>query len=89
MTDATPRIGTKANCKNCDEPIIFEPYYCDGKLPNPPRWYHLPGYFLCWVPGVDDRRGAKNRYAEPPSTPDTPDAPTSHPTAPYEGWISV
>jgi hypothetical protein len=66
VSNELPRIGTKRNCKNCGLIIVFERYYCDGKAgPNPVVWFHLPGHFICWVPGIDDKRRAAQRQAEP------------------------
>lgn len=66
MTEPVWRRGTRAACRHCDKPILFEPYFKDGKPgPNPPVWFHEPGYFRCWVPGVDDQPRAPRRCAEP------------------------
>jgi hypothetical protein len=34
-------------CLHCDKPIVFKPYFLDGKLPNPPIWFHPPGSRTC------------------------------------------
>lgn len=66
MTEPTWRRGTRASCEHCDKPILFEPYFKDASVrPNPPVWFHEPGYFVCWVAGVDDQPRAPRRYAEP------------------------
>ncbi|GHH57807.1 hypothetical protein [Lentzea cavernae] len=90
MTEPKWRRGTRADCATCDKPIVFEPYYRDGKPgPNPDVWFHLPGDFFCWVPGVDDQPRAKPRRAAPPDAPVLAEPAPHHPVTPYEGWVSV
>lgn len=33
-------IGTKATCRYCGHEVIYEPWYRDGRGPNPPVWSH-------------------------------------------------
>jgi len=52
---ANAATGTTATCVHCGEPIVFRPYFLDGKSPNPPVWWHpwpdrlggLGGGFTC------------------------------------------
>lgn len=44
MTDqpdqTPPRAGTKSACHHCGEEIVWEPWFRDGRGPNPPVWSH-------------------------------------------------
>lgn len=33
-------IGTKATCRYCGHEVIYEPWFRDGRGPNPPVWSH-------------------------------------------------
>ncbi|MFD3535214.1 hypothetical protein [Streptomyces sp. NPDC058661] len=35
-----PLVGAKSVCQNCAKEIIWEPWFRDGKQPNPPVWSH-------------------------------------------------
>lgn len=48
-TAAVLRVGFA----NCGQPIVFKPFFLDGRLPNPPCWWHEEAGFTCPVSGVD------------------------------------
>lgn len=43
------KVPTEAEstCINCGQPIVFKPYWLDGKQPNPPVWWHPGAGFTC------------------------------------------
>lgn len=45
--DARVPTEDTGTCRHCRKPIVFKPYYLDGKLPNPPIWWHPPGSVTC------------------------------------------
>lgn len=48
MTDRTPTGGLReGTCEHCGKPIVFEPFFLDGKRPNPPIWFHPGGGKTC------------------------------------------
>lgn len=50
-------------CLNCNKPIVFEPYYLDGRLPNPAVWFHEGAGFTC---GSAPARGKPWPLVSPP-----------------------
>ncbi|MEO3856159.1 hypothetical protein [Acrocarpospora sp. B8E8] len=46
MDAAVPAQG-HGTCRHCDGPIVFKPYWLDGKLPNPPIWFHPDSGTTC------------------------------------------
>ena len=39
MEDAAPTLK-HGTCRNCGKPLVFKPFFLDGKQPNPPIWFH-------------------------------------------------
>lgn len=35
------------DCRHCGDAIVLEPYFRDGRLPNPPVWCHVNGGRAC------------------------------------------
>lgn len=66
--DARVPSAAEGTCKHCDKPIVFKPYYLDGKRPNPPIWFHQPGSTTCST----RPKGWRGRWplAEPKESPD-------------------
>jgi hypothetical protein len=42
MSAADARVATvdEGTCRHCGKPLVFKPYFLDGKQPNPPIWWH-------------------------------------------------
>lgn len=69
----------RAICANCGEPIILAPYFLDGRLPNPPIWWHPNAGTTCATKAKDWKR---------------PDWPHAHPSMasgakPADGGITL
>ncbi|MFG3488514.1 hypothetical protein [Streptomyces sp. NPDC047972] len=63
------RVGDKATCRHCDLEIIWEPWFWDGRGPNPPVWSHTAsGVQSC---SIRPKGGSKRRWpmAEPTDSP--------------------
>ncbi|MFG2748055.1 hypothetical protein [Streptomyces xanthophaeus] len=68
---AALRVGSKASCLHCGEEIIWEPWFRDGRGPNPPVWSHTrSGVRSCSTPPID-WPGDSWPFAEPQQPQDT------------------
>lgn len=49
IADLDARVPTQAEgtCRHCGQPIVFKPYFLDGKQPNPPIWSHRGKVTTC------------------------------------------
>ncbi len=45
--DARIPAEDTGTCRHCTRPIVFKPYFLDGKKPNPAQWWHPPGSITC------------------------------------------
>ena len=41
-------------CKNCARPIVFQVFFCDARLPNPPVWWHPDAGTTCSLPALPE-----------------------------------
>lgn len=37
----------EGTCRHCGKPIVFKPFFLDGKQPNPPIWFHPQAGTTC------------------------------------------
>lgn len=58
IADLDARVPSQADgmCRHCGGPVVFKPFFLDGKLPNPPRWFHRDGATTCATRPVGWRR---------------------------------
>ncbi|MGW3321098.1 hypothetical protein [Streptomyces virginiae] len=61
----TLRVGSKASCHHCGEEIIWEPWFRDGRGPNPPVWSHTRSGTRSCSTEPADWTGDRWPFAEP------------------------
>lgn len=66
------QVGTTAVCRHCTQHIIWQPWFLDGKQPNPPVWSHIhSGVKSCSSRSAGAPKSDLWPFAEPPSTAST------------------